>query len=142
MVARLVQAVALCTIIVMALLVAPSHAGVPPGASVSAASRTLAPPPPPCGERSPVALNPTAGPAGTPVTASGCGWTPGSQLALFWDNEDLLTTTMVNPDGTFTTFFVVPEEDADEELHQVVVLQSCGMGCVSRFAQATFTVTE
>lgn len=98
------------------------------------------PPPSPCDPNVPVMLNPSVGPKGTFVTATGCGWTPGSQVTVSWNNEEPLTTTTVNPDGTFTASFTVPE-DADEGLHQEIFSQSCTGGCLSRFATATFTVT-
>jgi hypothetical protein len=89
----------------------------------------------------PVTLNPSFGPEGTFMTATGCGWTPGSQVTVSWDNEDFLTSTTVNPDGTFTAFFTVPE-DEEEGPHQVVFTQFCAGVCMTRFASATFTVTQ
>jgi hypothetical protein len=89
----------------------------------------------------PVTLQPSFGPDGTFVTATGCGWTPGSQINVSWDNEELLATTTVAPDGTFSVTFTVPSEDTDEGPHQVFFAQSCMGGCPSRFATATFTVT-
>jgi hypothetical protein len=71
---------------------------------------------------------------------SSCGWAPGSLVTVSWDNEALLATTTVNPDGTLTVFFTVPS-DAEEGPHQVFFSQSCMGGCLSRFATATFTVT-
>jgi hypothetical protein len=100
------------------------------------------PPPPACNPSMPVTLTPSFGPPATFVTAQGCGWTPGSQVFGFWNNEEPVTQAVVNPDGTFTSFFLVPDDDSDEGLHEVVFIQSCGMGCVSRFAMAPFIVTE
>jgi hypothetical protein len=103
-------------------------------------SGSAAPPPPPCGERSPVALNPTAGPAGSQVTATGCGWTPGSQITVTWDNpQTTLATTTVDTGGGFTVSFTVPA-DAPPGNHQVLFTQSCA-GCVSRQETALFKVT-
>src|SRR5205085_6991489 len=58
MVARIaVRLFVLLAVVFFGLLTVPSHRPV----SVIAEAVPAAPPPPPCGERSPVALNPTAG---------------------------------------------------------------------------------
>jgi hypothetical protein len=75
------------------------------------------------------------------VTAHGCGWAPGSQVLVSWDNAEPLTSTTAGPDGTFTVSFAVPE-DTDKGPHQVVFSQGCSFSCGSAGASATFTVTE
>src|SRR5205807_9164600 len=102
---------------------------------------TPGPTPPACNTSMPVTLSLSFGPHGTFVTAQGCGWTPGSQVVVSWDNAEPLTSTTVHPDGTFTVSFAVPEH-ADKGPHQMVFSQSCGGGCVSRGATPQFTVTE
>jgi hypothetical protein len=89
----------------------------------------------------PVTLHPPVGPAGTFVTAQGCGFIPGSQVLVSWDQQAPLTSTTVNPDGTFTASFTVPQA-ADQGPHQVVFSQGCVSSCVRQVASATFTVTE
>jgi hypothetical protein len=55
-----------------------------------------------------VTLDPTSGPPGTQVTATGSGWTPGREITVRWDDTDLTTTT-VDSSGGFTVSFSVPE---------------------------------
>jgi hypothetical protein len=89
----------------------------------------------------PVTLTPTFGPDGTLVTATGCGFTPGSQVMVSWDNEEPLAFTTVNPDGTFTVSFTVPT-DAEQGPYQLVFVQSCSGSCMPPVATSTFTVIE
>jgi Peptidase_C39 like family/Bacterial Ig-like domain len=86
-----------------------------------------------------VTLNPTSGPAGTLVTATGCGWTPGAPISVSWENQQPLPDTTVDPSGAFTVHFSVPS-GATQGNHQVFFSQSCTGGCLSRFQIATFTV--
>jgi probable HAF family extracellular repeat protein len=94
----------------------------------------------PCGEGVPVTLNPTSGPAGTMVTATGCGWAPGAQISVAWENQQHLIDTTVDGSGGFTVSFSVPA-NATQGAHQVFFSQSCTGGCDSRIQIATFTVT-
>jgi hypothetical protein len=96
-------------------------------------------PPVPCGQGVPVALNPSSGSAGTIVTATGCGWAPGAQISVSWDNQQSLNPTRVDQSGGFTVSFPVPA-NVPMGPHQVFFSQSC-VGCLSRFQTATFTVT-
>jgi hypothetical protein len=137
MVARIVVRIyVLLAVVFFGLLTVPSHRPVPAGAAVP----PQAPPPPPCGERAPVALNPPVGPAGTVVTATGCGWAPGSQITVSWDNPPTtLTTATADSGGGFTVSFTVPATTPPGD-HQILFTQSCG-GCVPRLETALFTVT-
>jgi hypothetical protein len=61
-----------------------------------------------------VTLSPVQGPAGTQVTATGTGWTPGDTIEATWNgvygNE--LGTVVVQPGGTFELTFTVPSDTA------------------------------
>jgi len=86
-----------------------------------------------------VSLTPDSGPADTPVTITGSGWSPGAQISVYWGNDsgDVVATAVAGQDGTFTANFNVlqiftPETDT---LHVENLFNSAEATTVS------FTVT-
>jgi len=63
-------------------------------------------------ERPQLTLDTYAGNSGSPVTATGSGFTPGSSVSVVFAHNNL-STTEVEPDGTFDATFIVPELSPD-----------------------------
>ncbi len=63
-------------------------------------------------DRPQLTLDTFAGNSGSPVTATGSGFTPGSSVSIVFAHNNL-STTEVEPDGTFDTAFIVPELPPD-----------------------------
>src|SRR2546425_12251769 len=55
-----------------------------------------------------VTLNPTSGPPGTSVTATGSNWIAGHQIQVELESGTVLATTTVQNNGTFTVTFTIP----------------------------------
>lgn len=87
-------------------------------------------------------LNPPTASVGTLITATGFGFTPTNGVSIVFNHLNLSTTT-VNPDGSFTTTFTVPNlatthymVDAIDSSHQVgvsmfTITHTHGMGDIN-----------
>jgi hypothetical protein len=62
-----------------------------------------------------ITLNPTEGPPGTEVTATGSGWPQGHEIKVRWDTPDNtdIAATAVDSNGGFTVSFTVPDDGAE-----------------------------
>jgi hypothetical protein len=84
-----------------------------------------------------VTLNPSSGPPGTSVTASGSGWASGS-VAILWDGSQSRGAVAVSSDGTWRATFSVPA-DAAQGSHDVALRESTGGAAIT--IVKTFAVT-
>src|SRR5919106_1236230 len=64
-----------------------------------------------------VTLDPTEGPPGPEVTATGSRWSAGHEVSVYEDGRELATTT-IDDNGGFTVSFSVPD-DAAEGQHTI-----------------------
>ncbi len=87
-----------------------------------------------------VKLNPAAGAAGkTQVTATGSNWPAGHTIHVLWDGGVEKAKTTVDPNGKFSTTFVVPQGgDARIGPHSILFWDEQG-GAIK---EAIFTVTS
>jgi hypothetical protein len=60
-----------------------------------------------------ITLDPTEGPPGTEVTATGSGWPVGLDVSVQWENGTVLATTTVDGNGSFTVSFTIPDDAAE-----------------------------
>ncbi len=84
-----------------------------------------------------VTLNPSSGPPGTSVTASGSGWPSGS-VTILWDGSQSRGAVAVSSDGTWRATFSVPG-DAAQGSHDVAFRESTGGAAIT--IVKTFAVT-
>ncbi|HZA24961.1 MAG TPA: Ig-like domain-containing protein [Dehalococcoidia bacterium] len=61
-----------------------------------------------------ITLDPTEGPPGIEVTATGSRWSAGHEVSVYEDGRELAATT-VDDNGDFTVFFTVPDDAAEGE---------------------------
>jgi hypothetical protein len=56
-----------------------------------------------------ITLDPTEGPPGTGVTATGSGWPAGHEVSVYWEDGTVLATPTVDDSGNLVVSFVVPD---------------------------------
>jgi hypothetical protein len=86
-----------------------------------------------------ITLDPTEGPPGTEVTATGSGWPAGHEVSVQWEDGTELATPAVADNGDFTVSFTVPD-DAAEGQHPIDFVSFPPEG-EAYVISASFTVT-